>query len=407
MQGDNGHKRLALAQLINAQKPAIFDWPRLGTLPHPIGATPALRAGLRWSGEKVYSQFPGAASYLPLIYAPQAIAIAIGELLHATVEDSVLAARVANGATAGMIVFLCLAYAPYGRNLLLLLLLLPESLSQFASNSADPMLLAITLAVVVFVARSMNGGVILKGRHFVMMSLCLLVLIGAHPPMLAIALLPLWAAWRCRDRGALILLSASVLVALLWFFVVHPQIIDPRCGPTGTLMSKGLAFLRVGPLLVARSVWWHPGYYFEGFVGYLGWGNAPIMSLVGGALPEWLYWCALMMLFLAAFLDIGAAQVGPSGYRWLSLAACFGSCLAIFFAMYAICTTPSALEITGMQGRYLIDPLLIAIPAVSGLVRRPRNIAWVGELYTAVLFIYCSASFAVLLSGGLRIYWIR
>jgi len=172
-------------------------------------------------------------------------------------------------------------------------------------------------------------------------------------------------------------------------------------------MFKGLTFLRYGPLLIMRSVWWHPKYYLEGFVGYLGWGDARVMSLEGGALPEWLYLCAAMMLFLAAFLDAGAAQAGSSGHRWLSLVAGFGSCIAIFFAMYAICTIPSAREIMGMQGRYLVGPLLIAIPAVSGLVRWPRYMAWTRELYTAMLFVYCSASFAVLLSGGLRIYWIR
>ena len=108
--------------------------------------------------KKVYSQFPGAASYLPLIYAPQAVALAVGELLHATVEDSVLAARVVNGATAVMIVFLCLAYAPYGKNFRSFSSFsFLKSLSQFASNSADPMLLALTLVIVVLVARSMIG----------------------------------------------------------------------------------------------------------------------------------------------------------------------------------------------------------------------------------------------------------
>jgi len=175
-----GYIDSSLAQLINAQKPAIFNWPHVGTLPHPIGAPPEMRAGLRWSGEKVYSEFPGAASYLPLIYAPQAVALAAGELFHATIEASVLAARVVNGVTAAMIVFLCLAYAPYGKNLILLLFLFPESLSQFASNSADPMLLALTLVIVVLVARSMIDGLILRGTHYFIITICLPVLLTRH-----------------------------------------------------------------------------------------------------------------------------------------------------------------------------------------------------------------------------------
>ena len=49
--------------------------------------------------------------------------------------------------------------------------------------------------------------------------------------MLAIALLPLWAAWRSQDRVAFILLCASVVLALLWFVVVHPHITTYGAGP--------------------------------------------------------------------------------------------------------------------------------------------------------------------------------
>ncbi len=247
-----GYIDSALAELIKAQQPAIFNWPRVGPLRSPIGAAPDMRAGLRWSGRNVYSQFPGAASYLPLIYAPQAAALAVGELLRLTVERSVFFARIVNGATAVAVVFLCLAYAPFGRNLILCLFLLPETISEFASNSADTLLHALTLVIVVLVARSLAGELILRTWHWAAIALCLLVLLGARPPMLAIALLPMWAAWRGRARVQFISLLVSVALALLWFVVVHPRIVDLRCGFTGTLIFKGFAFLSDGPLLIIR-----------------------------------------------------------------------------------------------------------------------------------------------------------
>ncbi len=131
------------------------------------------------------------------------------------------------------------------------------------------------------------------------------------------------------------------------------------------------------------------------------------MKLEGGALPVWVYGGALVLLPLAVLLDVGTPQVRPLSYRWLSLLASFGICILIFFAMYAICTVQSGAIITGMQGRYLIGPLLVGVPAFSGSVRWTKHIVKLSELYSVIAFLYSTASFAALVEGGLRIYWMR
>ncbi len=135
-----------LVDYVSAQRPVAILLPR----PLPKDEVAAFRSAptIRWSGAERFSELPGAMSYFPGLYAPQAVALELGRWAGATVEESVLWARLANGLVAIALVALGLRLLPFGHSLVLVLLLLPRTLLQFASNSADPILYGFALVVV-------------------------------------------------------------------------------------------------------------------------------------------------------------------------------------------------------------------------------------------------------------------
>ena len=397
-----GYVDSSLVDMIEAQKPAVFGWPRQGQLQlgqSPSDAPPKVR-NRPWSGQQIYSEFPGASSYLPLVYLPQAAALRMGEAFSLSVEHSVLAARLVNGAAAVGLTAAALATLPFGTGVALLVLLLPKTLLQFASNSADPMLHALTLAILAFAGRALMQRRTLRIRHFLLIASALLVLSGARPPMAALALLPLWLAWRQRSILAAAILIVPVLGAAAWFGLVMPMIVDTRCGPTGSLGDKVVDFLVRGPVLVARSIWWYKKYYLASFIGELGWGSGPRSEV--NSLPFAVYVAAAAAAPIALIRDMSAPAGPPRSWRIVLLAAAAAIVAGIFLVMHMGCTPPARPTIVGVQGRYFVPSVLLGAAAVSGVL---RPIGVVRRAFVPALVLFALFGFGVLVSEGLRIYW--
>ena len=164
---------------------------------------------------------------------------------------------------------------------------------------------------------------------------------------------------------------------------------------------KALAFLTRGPILIARSLWWHKLYYYGSFVGELGWGDGPSSHL--DVLPRWIYLAAAVMIPFAAVYDMAQSFRPSIAYRLVLLLCGAGIAMATFFAMYAVCTDPTSPAIGGVQGRYFVASALLIIPALAGLMR-PMSV--LQKLYLPALLLFTLSTFATLLSEGLRIYWI-
>lgn len=392
----------ALSEMIERQKPAIFNWPREGPLRQSLGLSPSDRSAMHWSEEKAFSEFPGAASYMPLLYAPQSAAIWAGERFGLTLERTTLLARLANGFTGVALVTVALACCPLGAASMLLILLLPKTLVQFASNSADPTLHAIMVCIVVFCIKSVVGGWTPRTRHFVLAAAGLFIIAGARPPLLVLTLLPLWVAWRHRNMAAVAVLFSAALLVAAWFAAVLPLIIDLRCGPTEPLASKMLTFFQQGPSLISQSVWVHKTYYFKSFVGELGWGSGQEGRL--NEVPMWIYLTSIPMIGYAAAVDGNKRSTFPMVLRSVMLLCSLGMVVATFASLYGLCTIPGSPVIGGVQGRYFVAPALLGMVALTGCWRPlPR----LERCYLPTLFLLLSAQYATLVSEGLRIYWMR
>ena len=394
---------VALARYLDLQSPAVTrGWSKQGELTAPLQASAADRAALHWTDKLQYSEFPGAASYFPLLYVPQTVAIWLGKGLDLTVSETVLLARAFNGSAAVLLIAAALSLCPFSA-VVAVILLLPKTLVQFASNSADPMLHAITLLAVALFCRALVQQHRLSAGWYGALALGFLVAVPVRPPLIGVALLPLWLCWRDRNALGAAIICAGCGLALAWTGTVLPEITDLRCGQVASLRDQVLRFLSEGPALMARSGWLHKAYYVKSFIGELGWGDGPHSQL--NELPSVIYYAGLIVMMCAITVDSAAPIRIPLHARFIALLSAVLGIVATFFAMFVVCTSTSTVGIGGVQGRDPVGPLICAVPAIWGLIRMP--LAFRPQLFLVVLFCFSTGAYAVLLQEGLRLYWVR
>jgi Predicted membrane protein (DUF2142) len=352
-----------------AQRPVV----PLSQRPVTAGEAAAFRAApsLRWSGEARFSEMPGAMSYFPVLYAPQALALEAGRLSGASVATSVLWARLANGLVAIALAALGLRLLPAGHSLVLVLLLLPRTLLQFASNSADPILYGLALIVIALGLQRARGlNPLVQGG---LAAAAAFVAGAVRPPLAALAFTPALRAARQRQWAGLALLGAGVAAAALWTLALVGQVVDLRCGGEGGPIGARLAaFATEWPFLIGHSFVARGAFYFLSFVGHYGWGDGP-RGLIDHPLPMWMYVSAAAVLVVALRNDVRTAAPIDRAERLSLVAGAAAAVLVTFLAMYVACRTPEATVIAGVQGRYFVPAMFAVAVAAGGLAPSARD----------------------------------
>lgn len=369
-----------------------FDAVRLSTRP--------IAARTPWSGRQVYVPLP-ASVYLPLVYLPQMIAIRIGEAAGLSVETTIYLARIFNGMTALALIAAAMAYLPETIGIFVLLLLsLPKSLQLFASNSADPVDHAITIAIIAFFCRAVASEWNPKPWHYAVASIGILMLGGVRPPLAAVGLLIFYVVFRRRSIPGMAFSALAMAMAVAWWAVVLPIYHDLRCQNAGSLVDKTVMFATHGPQMIGETLASRGTYYWGTFIGELGYGDARIGYLI--PLPAWIYWAASAMLML------GVASLGSEKLRIEPLAKAVPAISAIlvtagiFFSLSIACTSFGRTVIEGVQGRYFVTPVLLLSIVVAALLPR---LDFPTKLLRYALRFFLVGNFVVMAVAGINLYW--
>jgi uncharacterized membrane protein len=361
------------------QRQVVTNWDR----PRAQSQARQVSRRVEWSGEQQFSELPGAMSYFPLLYVPQTLALEAGRLLNATIEDSVLWARVANGLCGIGLAALGLALMRCGHAIALVVLLMPRTLLQFASNSADPVLYGLAL-IVIGAATRMKAP---DRWQTSIIPAALFISASVRPPMVALAIPHGLLALRKRNWTRLAVLAGACAAAGVWFYRVLPTIIDLRCGNLGSISQMLGRFSLEWPLLIGNTLAQKGGSYVVSFVGHFGWGDG--VAGLYEPLQMWVYPLAAAMLGLAVWIDATARVTVVPFERLAALSTAFGLTILMFLALYAACTVPDSKIIAGVQGRYFAPVLFALAPALSGIIAKRAGIPF---WFVAVLALWVSSS---------------
>jgi hypothetical protein len=351
----------------------------------------------KWTGTKTFSEMPGALSYFPLLYVPQSLMLEIGRISGASIGLSVLWARFTNGLVGIALAALGLYLLPAGRAFALLLLLVPRSLMQFASNSADPILYGLALIIVALTLRLYKRERASSG----LLAIAIFISASVRPPIAALALTPGLQAFRERRWRTLVLLGFACSAAAAWVLAILPSITDNRCGNLGELAPKLFSFASGWPLLIGRTIVDRFPYYYGSFVGNYAWGDGPGGNL-GIAMPDWIYVTSLPVLALAIRHDL-VSRTTLSPLLRLSLgASALISVWLTFLAMYVGCTVSGGGVIGGVQGRYFVPSLFAGAAAISGLAAG-RSSSW-PNLYPRLLIAWVATCAITMMANATQLF---
>jgi len=352
---------------------------------HKVTASEVAEApSMQWSGQSVYSPAPGTGYYLPLAYAPQAVALGFGKLAGLSVDTSYRLARLFSLIAA--LVILLVAISIYEINpLAAALLILPMSLFQLSSASLDGItnalaVLAISLFMRVSVDREDSNRWLAP-----LLGITLFVLVTSRAHLLPMLFLPFICYAYSRDNRTLVVAALSVVAVFGWLALAAHYTVDHRMvtgTPVGQIVKHYVfhPFDFFGVVYETLSSPIIRNFYSVAFIGNLGWLDTPIFP---GAYTKlcWLLLIALLVsLKLSNFKENRLARLAMAGCAILSI-------FMVFFALLVTYNEFPAETIQGVQGRYFLVPALMISYALALSLKERSQIRRLGWYLVLCVFL--------------------
>lgn len=347
-------------------------------------------------GERIEVQFPNSAIYPPTNYLPQAAGIAVARALGGGPLVSMYAGRLANLLAYIAVTWTAIRLMPFAPMLLAAVALLPMSLFQAATLTADTPLNALSflfLALSLRAAAGQDGRIDRKPLAARIVSGVLLAAgKSVYAPLLAIGLVRALADRNERRRAVLlveaVVIMAGLVATVAWYATNTEHMISVRSSIDVIDSKAQFAFVLGAPLtyltIFFDTIAQQTYIYFLTTVGVLGW--------LDTLLPIWVYDYAPWILALA-LVTRGRSDGAPPWILRCGLPVlAFGVVFAIFLSLYLSWTPPYRTMVEGVSGRYfipLLTPVLLAavLPAIPG---RPVN---------ALLRLACAGGFSAMAYG--------
>jgi uncharacterized membrane protein len=338
------------------------------------------RSGLTFAG------FPNAAGYPPTLYLPQAIGMGLARIFGLPALGAFYAGRLVNALAALALLAGALRVMPFGRYAIFAVAALPTTAYQAASLSPDATINAGAFLALALTLRVGSGAV--NGASSIALpavSILLGLAKGVYVPVLLAGLR--WPFAK-RNRHAWLILASAAIAAIAFIawmkasggatatygIVARGSGLSVRTAPVASqlaiLLNDPAGFARI--LLV--SVTQRAPVYALQVVGRFGW-NAILLPLSA-------YPLAFLMLCFA-LRDGGVAHRIPAIRRLWWLALALGGELLIEIALYLTGTPPGADYVQGVQGRYFLPLLPLAVLALLPRTARSQHRASAGAAFAA------------------------
>jgi hypothetical protein len=300
--------------------------------------------------------------YGPVGYLPQAMGVGVGRLLGAPPLTSFYLARLGNLFAAVALLFFAIRLAPFGKQLFVLLALLPMTMFELASVSCD----ALTISGAMFFTSLVlwaSARMTLRGIDVVAVLLAAALLLNVKPGYWALVLLvlligPAQLGGRARyiafaSCNALIVVGAFLAVFLL---TATDAQVQSAGGPQTQLLfivQQPLGFLGILGLNLQTNLF---SWTLES-IGVLGW-------LTVGLPPA--FYLLVVVVGLVFFLRMREEVSLQTWRRALLAAVGVAVFLTLAVALYAF-LEPSGSDRVAFQGRYLAPVWLLLLLSVYGI----------------------------------------
>jgi uncharacterized membrane protein len=343
-------------------------------------------------------------------YLPAAAAIGAGRLVAVSPAMAMSMGRAANLIAYVALTGIALWLLPDFHLLLFALALMPMTLHQAASLSADGLTISSTFLLTAYILRRAFGpqtSVMALRQHIILAGLIVFSSLCKFNIWLVLltALIPTVRFGSRRNRWLAVAgyLALACIVAAIWQKVnwQHAQAFQAHLAAKQIFMGENLNFIFSEPVnflkAFIRSFPIHGGeygfWYVRSFVGHLAW------LTVG--LPQWLIGVYFIMIVAAACTQTNHIRLSWASRSILAVVA-MGSFISVFALLFTFATSADNLHgpvmngqgsIDGVQGRYFIPFAFVAFLTLSNTKIRVNSLL-------AMAFVACFCAYANYIGAG-------
>jgi len=319
--------------------------------------------------------------YTPVPYVPQALALVVARIANIRPLIAFYAGRVFNLAVALTLIALAMRVATSYRNIIAATALLPMAMFELASWSADALTLALAILFTALLVE--GGGIAALIAVAFLLGLC-------KPAYFLLAFLVFAIPGRTLRSKAGVVASMAIATAIA-FVYAHMAAYQQRGGmpidpasQIACVIHDPMRFLRLAMTDAAR----HGRYYLDGLTGRFG--------LNEFALPTAVVIVEILTLIAAALTS--KRTLTPIG-RLAAIAIAIATVAGVMLSQYMVWSIVCGDAIEGVQGRYFLPILPLALLAISFSIPRLRLD---GRVLAAIALV-CNAFAFVAIT---RRYWI-
>lgn len=353
----------------------------------------------RWEHQENFVYAPGTGYYFPLIYAPQALGLAVARILDLSIDDSYYLARFVTLLSTLSVLLLAFRVYPVPAAVVGVFLL-PISLFQAVSLSIDGFSMAWAALAVACFMRFSETREKTASTLFIWMAFSVLMVGASRAHLASMVLMLFWAAWLHRSRTGWAVAIGTTLAICVWYGVAIPSTIDLRIQRSYTIGDQLKYYLESPAMLleVLRATLVDPGRQFAYLSSFVGeFFNLPLRR------NEVFFLAALLgavVVASPALLGEWQRQVLSRGV--LIITAVSGAILA-FLAMLLTWTPHPATVVEGVQGRYFLIPCMLLLLAFCSW-EAPRNVQ--RHVVNVLLFTLFSSSLILSITRMLQGFYM-
>lgn len=335
------------ANMNDVREPAVINAGALSTaLAKPLACTRAVRA------------LPTMADgYAPHLYAVPAVVLSASCALETSFGTFLTLSRIINLILAAALIAIGIRVAMFGKWSLVAVGLLPMTLTQIASVSADSLTLSLSFCFLGVVS-GLAGGRLTPSRVRYWLPLLALMIAFAKPGSAWILVAILFCRRAYPDRRAFVVAVLTVLVIPWLAHVGWSMLSVSGARPlAGVDPENNLALLRDEPLQVAMLgintfLGPHGEFIYKSTLGLLGWLDIPLSG--------WAYALGGVAVVASLFTN-DRAPVIALPVRTVAIGAAVGSLAMLSFPLFVYWTNPASGIVMGLQGRYFLPTLAFVL----------------------------------------------
>lgn len=316
------------------------------------------------SGIQEFMMFSNTASYSFVCYLPQTIGILAGKALQLPMLGIAYLGRLFNLATWIAIMYVALKIIPCYKKLFLITALLPITMQEAASMSADALTICMCFLLISFVLYFIKTKKDkISRKKFILLliittvvSLCKIVYI---PLCLLLLLIPKERFENKKDRIKKIafIIGFAILINLVWLSIGSQFLVEFNQGVNSGEQVKYILSNPFAYLQVMASTIFANGEFLSGTL-------SRSLESFNVTMPYVFQLLILIMMVISIKKDTENVYWNSIIQKLFSIGILGACILLIFTSLYVQWTPVKSNVIDGIQGRYFI-PLLLLIPMIA------------------------------------------